>query len=207
MKKIKEFVKKLHAPIPTLCYTAAVCIALLIGLFNFGYDFIGRMTGSIRTIPLAPQDFELVNITVQENGELLSDTDDPQLVLDLPPTRVRRISMQVTYDRAPYERCVYYTKKEGAAFNALVRVWPTDLDDSKTTLYDLPIGAKSIRIDPGSLRSLWMNVESIVLNPPRPVWTYFVPDGGGLFYLAVLPGLAAAIIRWLIECKRHYFHK
>lgn len=207
MKKIKERISKLSAPIPVLCYTAAVCIALLIGLFNFSYDFIGRMTGSIRMVPLNAQDFELVNIIVQENGELLSESDDPQLVMNLPPTRVRRIAMKVTYDRSPYERCVYYTKKEGAPFNALVRVWPTDLEDSKTALYDLPIGAKGIRIDPGSLKALHMNVESIVLNPPRPVWTYFVPNGGGLFYLAVLPGLAASVIRWMIECKRHYFHR
>lgn len=207
MKKIRDFIKKLRAPIPTLCYAAAVCIALLIGIFNFGYDAVGRMNGSIRTMELKPQDFELVNITVQQDGRLLSDTDDPQLVMQTPPTRVRRISMQVTYDRSPYERCVYYTKKDGSPFNALVRVWPHDLNDSKTTLYDLPIGAKSIRIDPGSLASLWMNVESITLNPVRPFWSYFVPNGGGWFYLAVLPGLAAAVIRWLIECKRHYFHK
>ncbi|MDO5603111.1 MAG: hypothetical protein Q4G07_10120 [Oscillospiraceae bacterium] len=207
MKKIKDRFAGMRAPVPIFCYLAALCAGLLIGLFHFSYDAVQTARGEQRTLTLSPGDFALSSMELQADGSYLSTTADPQLVLDTLPTGVRRFSVETVYDRDPYERCLYYTQKPGQPFSEHMRVWPTYSDDGRTAYYELPVGVRSLRLDPGSLTALRMEFGDLVLNPPRSFFSYFTPDGGGWFCLAVLPALAASVLKWLIECKRHYFDK
>lgn len=206
-EKLRKHFGGMRAPVPIFCYLAALCIALCIGLFNVGYDALQTARGAQQTMTLSAEEFELSSLERQPDGGYLSTTNDPQLVLNILPTGVRRFSVAAEYDRDPYERCLYYTLKPGQGFSEHMRVWATYSDDGKTAYYELPAGVRSLRFDPGSLSALKIEFGAIVLNPARTFFSYFSPDGGGWFCLAVLPALAAAVFKWMIECKRHYFDK
>lgn len=207
MKKWKKSLAGMRAPIPILCYIAALLLAVLTGIFNFGYDAYMKANEKQEQILLNADDFETVYMQKLEDNTYISTMHDPQMVLMNPATEVRRFSVEATYDRDTYERCLYYTTEEGAYFDAHKRAWPKFSADGLTSYYELPIGVKAIRLDPGSLTNLHMEFGEIILNPPRSFWSYFIPDGGGAFALVVLPALAASIIKCLIECKKYYFNK
>lgn len=189
---------KKRLPLPAVCYLLALAGLLALGALRLGLDALDRHAGRLVTKELTLADFTLVNAHCEGADTLVSDNEDPQLVYTPDGGRIDTLTLMIDYNMFPYERCVYYTTRPGEAFGQNKRVWATEETDGSLR-FTLPRRTKSIRLDPGSRTALQMRFGDITLNAPREALAYFLPEGGGWFWLLVLPGLAAAVLQWLWE--------
>ena len=185
--------------LPMLCYLLTAVLALGGCGLRLARDARDRRSGALTERALTLADFEQVNAHTEGETVLVSDNEDPQLIYTaVPGQRLDRLRAAVTYDKYPYERCLYYVTAPGEAFGQEKRVWAVEQPDG-SLIFSLPRGVTAIRLDPGSRNALRMDFSALVLNEQRPAKSYFLPDGGTAFALLAGPGLAAAVIQWAAD--------
>lgn len=186
---------------PVLCCALAGLFVLATGTAGLAESTAARRQGTLTEQSLSTADFRLVNAHAGPSDTVVSDTEDPQMLYTLPQgQRAESLTMAVTYDHYPYEKCLYYAA-EGQDFSPDRRVWPVENADGSFTFL-LPRGARVLRLDPGSSTDLHMTFSSLVLNAPRPPLSYYLPEGGW-FGLLVWPALAAAVLQGAaLACRK-----
>lgn len=179
---------------PLLCYSAAVLIWLVLCASLLLGDCAARSGGRLqqRAVPL--NSLELVNLELQENGSLAALTADPQLIwINEADEVVRTVTLTAQFSGYIGEMCLYYVEQPGEAFGTNKRVFPHDNGDGSWT-FTLPRSdVYALRLDPCSDACV-MTGLSVAFNAPVPLWQYFTPSWRQLFWLLVLPGLAAAAL-------------
>lgn len=194
-----QTVQKRRWLLPALCYALALAGTLCADTVRLAVDAMDRANGTLTARELSLADFTLVNAHAEGEGVLVSENEDPQMRYALPEGgRLDSLTVAISYDRYPYERCLYYTTRPGEEFGQNKRVWATENADGSLT-FQLPRGVRAIRLDPGSASGLHMTFSRLTLNAPRTAADYFLPSGGGWFALLVLPAFAAAVLQWLAE--------
>lgn len=197
--KLGETLKTRHGVLPALCYAVTLLVALSAATVTLLKDTADRRSGTLTETKLSLEDFELVNLRLADSNVLISENEDPQMRYTAAEgQRLDTLTISLSYDRYPYERCLYYVTRPGEEFGQEKRVWATENADGSLT-FQLPAGVLAIRLDPGSCTDLTMTFDQLVLNRPRPTADYYLPTGGGWFFLLVLPGLAAAAIQWIMD--------
>jgi hypothetical protein len=175
-------------------YLLAWAAALVCTVVQLTADTIAHSTGTLREQRLELAELQPVNAYVEENV-LVSENEDPQLLYTVPAgTQLKTLRFAAAYDKAPYERCLYYTTEENGAFSGSRRVWPVENADGSLT-FMLPRGVRAVRLDPGSRTDLHVAVQEIVLNEERGALTYFTPAADTLVLLLIVPGLCAAALQ------------
>ena len=196
---MKAFLKKLPAPIPLLCYAAALLYWLCSGVAMLAGDGVAAARGRLRYQAVPLERFELVDLET-DGGILATTSGDPQMLLaDLGGQVVRTLRMRVQFSHTPREICLYYTSRPGEPFSREKRVFAARQDDG-SYLFDLPAGhIEALRLDPCSPAAEQQRIElqdfAVELNVPRPWYHYFGPGWYGAFCYLVWPGLAAAALR------------
>ena len=175
-------------------YLLAWAAAFVCAAVQLASDACARSAGTLQRQQLSLADLQPVNARV-EDGVLISENEDPQLLYTVSPgTRLKTLRFAASYDKTPYERCLYYTTEEDGAFSVGKRVWPVENADGSLT-FTLPRGVRAIRLDPGSRTDLHITVREIVLNEERGALSYFVPAADTLVLLLIVPGLCAAVLQ------------
>lgn len=205
-KRIKELGAKPWA-VPALC--AAVCLVLWLGGSTWGLasDLAAKAGGRLYPFSLGTDQFYTENILVEEDGTLVTITDDPQMIwANMDGRTVRTLRFTAKYSGSAREMCLYYTNGAQEAFSQDKRVFATQSNDGKSYLYTLPQGPISgLRLDPCSVAGNHIQVESIVLNEEVPLWKYFAPGWHRGFQMVLYTALAAAgleTLRRLVETLR-----
>lgn len=177
-------------------YLLGVVLLLLSMAGSFALDGVLYALGVYeqKTVTLADTDqYTLVNMEESAPGVLTSTTGDAQLLLT-PGTLVRRLRLVAAYTGDGGEKDLYY-HLPGMGYTSRLRVWPAVAPDGTSWTYTLPrTAARNLRLDLADTAGVRVQVEALILNE-RPAWfTYFVPGGWQLFWLAVLPGLAGCLL-------------
>ncbi|GEM_PF-4082024 len=189
----------LRSSLPLLLYLVTFVFALLAALFSLVQNTADRAKGVLTETRLSLSDFTPVNALL-EGETMISTNEDPQLLYTVPEgQKLESLTLTVSYDRYPYEKCLYYVNRLDEAFGQNKRVWATENSDGSLT-FRLPKGVRAIRLDPGSCTDLHVLFRDITLNRQRSVASFFTPDGGSLFWLVAGPGLVAAAITALTDC-------
>lgn len=193
--------------LPAVLYALVWLAALCVSLGMLATDTAHRRSGVLETAELALADFTLVNAHTESDTLLVSDNEDPQMIFTpAPGKKLQRLTLRLTYDRYPYERCLYYVTAPEEAFGQDKRVWPVEQNDG-SLVFTLPRGVTSVRLDPGSCTDLHVEFASIVINEAQTVAEYVIPDGGAVFALLVLPGLGAAALQWCADFYKEHRRK
>lgn len=195
MKPKEVFAAARRHPFRAL-YTLGVVLLVLSMLGSFALDGVLYALGVYeqKTVTLADTDrYILVNMEESAPGVLTSTTGDAQLLLT-PGTLVRRLRLVAAYTGDGGEKDLYY-HLPGMGYTPRLRVWPTIAPDGESWTYTLPrVAGQNLRLDLADTAGVSVQVTALILNE-RPAWfTYFVPGGWQLFWLAVLPGLAGCLV-------------
>lgn len=202
MKQLKQWIKTLKAPIPTLCYAVAILAYLLSCLLGLAADGVGKLSGSFVPFALQASDFEMVGLAQESETSWGTLDGDPQMIwYNTEGKTVRTLRFCPQYDIAPREICLYYATKEGQGFGVNKRVFPTQQDDG-SYLFTLPRGnITALRLDPSSPvdgKMVTMTLtDGFACNETTAFWQNIWPGWNGLYQLVVYPGLAAAIVSTL----------
>lgn len=196
MKKIKNL---------SAIQLIALCMATISVLWickNTVY-FVMEKTGA-KTEVLSADDFELVGIIKDENGNYVSTDSDPQLILKK-DMKIARVSIVGEFSVNPGEMVVYYTQKEGQGFAPHKRYWIYKESDSNTYTASMPLKKlKSLRIDPTTFAGNTMQIKEIVLNKPKAFIEYFKPTFSDIFNLIVFSCVISSIICLLKDLFKSY---
>lgn len=180
------------------CYLLALALWLVAGFWGWGVDAVASATGRLFPFSLTAQQFELVDLSQQEDGRLLTTSLDPQMIWQVPAQQtVRSLRMWVEFDQTPREMCLYYTTKEGESFSLEKRVFAKQLEDG-SYLYTLTqTQIVSLRLDPCSPLEgypVTMTIEKMELNEPVGFASWLIPTPYQWFELVVYPALAASFL-------------
>ncbi len=153
---------------------------------------------------LSADDFELVGIIKNENGEYISTDGDPQLILTK-EMKVARISIVGQFSVTPGEMLVYYTQKDGQGFAPHKRYWFYKEDQSNVYTASMPLKKlKSIRIDPTTFAGNTMTIEQIIINKPKNIIEYFKPTVRDIFNLIIYSCIISSIVYLLKDLFNGY---
>lgn len=208
---MKRLLRRIKAPIPVLCYSVCLAAWLAASLWGLCADGLAAAGGRLYPFELQTADFELVNLHQSEAGQLVTETDDPQMIWQNPDGRtVRTVRMAAAFDASPREMCLYYTSRAEEPFGVNKRVFAAQQNDG-SYLFTLPQGpVAALRLDPCSPdenKQVSMELAGLYANEPAPWWSYFAPGWAGAFYMLVYPGLAAAALRLVWEAVLWYKKK
>ena len=185
MKPKEVFAAARRHPFRAL-YALGVVLLVLSMLGSFALDGVLYALGVYeqKTATLADTDRYIL---------VTSTTGDAQLLLT-PGTLVRRLRLVAAYTGDGGEKDLYY-HLPGMGYTPRLRVWPTIAPDGESWTYTLPrVAGQNLRLDLADTAGVSVQVTALILNE-RPAWfTYFVPGGWQLFWLAVLPGLAGCLV-------------
>lgn len=194
--KAKELISAARRRPFRALYLLGVVLLFLSMAGSFALDGVLYALGVYeqKTVTLADTDqYTLVNMEETEPGVLVSTTGDAQLLLT-PGTLVRRLRLVAVYSGDGGEKDLYY-HLPGMGYTPRLRVWPAVDPDGTSWTYTLPrVAGQNLRLDLADTAGVQVQVTALVLNE-RPAWyTYFIPGGWQLFWLAALPGLAGCAL-------------
>ena len=185
---------------PLVCYGLAVLFYVAACGLNLLLNEMHQKEGLLPTKELDFESFYAEGVILRENPEggfdLVSTDPDPKLIYSPgEPFYLSRFTFRAeTANKPGGEMVLYYTTKPGQAFSENRRVaasrgpdgsWFFDLSGREVT---------ALRFDPDNTGGvLWRN-WSIVLNEPKPLADYFLPDAREAFLLLFLPGFTAAAV-------------
>lgn len=190
--------KKIRAKPLVLCYSIFVLASALLCLIAFGADGVGRLTGSISAAVVPLEECELSGLEAEEDGSWRITDADPQIILPENSGPVRQVLLEMDCDADPGEMNLYYTARPGEDFSVRRQVWAAR-EGENGYRFTLPFGPSArVRLDPGNAVSARLVIHSITINPPRSFFSYFAPSWTWLLAAAVLPGLFASALDWLL---------
>lgn len=181
-------------------YGAVLLCSLVVHLWQFAADSIGRANGTLQTHTFTMfsqferQDVEPV-LEMSSDRVAFTTSEDPQLLLNDLETlgTVRTVSFSIEYSKNPGEVTLYYTGKD-QPFDKDKKVWGKQQNDGsyQFTLPRTEIGR--LRVDPTNQKGVSMTLKSFTLNEPRSFFSYFTPSYESAFQYFVYTGLFAAAL-------------
>lgn len=191
MKTTKKMYSKLGlAGLLYLLFLALYLFSCTLSLFD------GLLFEKSRTQQLTLQDFELVNIQQNLNGELVALTEDPQLVLKTPITHLNNLKYTFKTESAVGEACAFYAKDIEQGYSTRRCVWASRKDNVHSYQFNNKSNTH-LRIDATNIAGSRFFISDITINYPLNFYEYFVPSYTEIFYFLLLPIMAAAIISYL----------
>lgn len=211
MKKLRHFVQPLRDSrrLIALCYAAFLLASLLGAVYGCAEDAVRRAGGSVRqqALPGAADGAFALRDLVQEGDVYTSVSIDPRMEIDLssvalPDGRayVRRVTLRADYlNMEPGEVTVFYKPRPGMEeYDAVYRVWAHEEKEPGVYTFTLPMRPiYGLRLDPGIYTGMQFRLEEIVLNEPRSLARRLTPTRPWLLAMAVVPLLAASVLRYL----------
>lgn len=212
MKHLKDFwdgVWKNDKRLVALCYAVFLAGSVLVSVYGFVEDAYQRARGNVvqTEIPGAQENVFALTDLIQE-GELYTSTSvDPRMELNLSavspagvPAYVRRVAIKVSFlNKDPGELSVFYKPRaDMEEYDASYRVWAHKEADEGVYTFTLPRSALyGLRLDPGIYAGMQFRLERVVINAPRSFSEWFMPTRPWLLCLAVVPLLAASVLKYL----------
>lgn len=203
---MKKIFCKIKAPLVTACYAAAVIITLLYCLGLATYSGIMRKSGNIKEQALTLDDLTLYNMEKISADTAVATSVDPQMIFSSLEGTIQSVRIELVFSMQPGEMAMYYVTGQNEEFGQNKRVWAKETDDG-VYVYNLPLNTKSLRLDPGNVNNNVVTVKSITVNPQKSFFSYFALSAGQLLALLVMPAFTAAVISYLIQCKRIFTEK
>ncbi len=176
--------------------SSMVVIIFLFLIINFGVFIIEhywKMTGTLETITLTPDEFELYAME-KKNGSYVSVTEDSQLILNKEMT-VKNVVLDIEYQIEPGEVTMYYAVSGVGAFSDSNRIW-FDLEESGVYKAEFFLGEKvhSLRLDPTIYGGNVMEINSITINVPKVFSDYFAITPDKIYFFVVLTLFSTSFI-------------
>ncbi len=198
MKKNHLFFQKWRSHLLVLCYSVYVVCVLAAALVGFVQDSFLKVQGQLSEKEVSVFSFQMQNLIAETENSWRSTTADPQL-LYVVDGYLSNVSIKMQFDANPGELDLYYTQNADETFDKYRRVWAVQQPDG-SYLYTLPRTKISVlRIDPGSAENLGITIEEIRFNTQTGPERYLDISLNGLFRLAVIPALSAAILKYLLH--------
>lgn len=177
------------------CYSVGALLLALWLAGNAGLDALCFAAGRLRTEKITLADtgrYLLVNMEQVDDTTLLARNGDAQLHL-ITGQRVRSLRV-VGQLPTGAEKDLYY-HLPGMGYSPLFRVWPESGPDGTEERYLLPqLTGSNLRLDLADTGGTEVTVQEIVINEPRLLAARLVPSLWQLFWLLILPGLAASAV-------------
>lgn len=219
MKRLKAFFRRIRhssACLIAFCYGVFLLASVLAALYGGAEDRVRRMRGEVveTEIPGSSDVFSLTDLDRQigpgQDGQSALYTSlsiDPRMEFDLDalsptgtPAYVRRITLHVTYlNMEPGELCVFYKPKpDMEEYDAIYRVWAHKEPQAGVYTFTLPMGpVYGLRLDPSIYSGTQFRLTGVTLNEPRGLLSRLTPMRPWLLAFAVVPLLAASVLRYL----------
>lgn len=186
--------------VPLVCYGAAILLCLLYGCIMLAIDTYYVTSGQLEQRRLTEESFFLDGIQLPENPDgsfdLLSENPDPQMLYSAGEAiPVRNLVFRAEQQSRPGgEMTLFYTTDEDEPFTENHRLWARQQPDG-SWYFDLGCRkVQSLRFDPDTTGGVRWRGWEIVLNEPKPLWAYFLPDARPLFLLIFAPALVSALL-------------
>ena len=180
------------------CYGGVLAVVLLMNLFHFAADSIGRMTGGITTQQYDFSTMQTQEIDVTSPTQGKATGGDPQLLLENFAGKIIELRFEIAYSKHPGEVNLYY-KKAGEEYADTKKIWGKAKSDG-TYVFVLPrTKIDAVRIDPTNIPGIEMTLKSFTVNAPRSFFSYFAFTYEGIFDYIVYTGLAAAFAGYFIS--------
>lgn len=194
MQKLKNLQKKRPALFfVAACYICGAIILFFVQLYGFVANRILYATGALAPAQLTLDDFDLDGIE-RSGNELWTFSTDPQMLLKDSGRLVENMVIDFSFQR-PARTCTVFWQKPGQGYS--MRRMAYSQNSENQVFYLPPTGVQGLRLDPDTIASNLIVVNSIAINQPRPLWVFFVPGTRRLVLLAVLPGLCASALATL----------
>jgi hypothetical protein len=172
-------------------YILFFLLFLLRGLFFCIYDNLQEST----SIPLSTARLEemIWDEETDMTPAFAAEGQDPRMVFDDVNQSLRRVVLLGSFNKAPGELDLYYTKNSGENFSARRRVLAVPIEGGYA--YTLPPGKYAyLRLDAGTSETNRLFASELLINPPLPIYRYFIPTLREALALAILPALASCLI-------------
>ncbi len=188
-------------------YMLIACYAFVTIFFAFCilllsiYHLILFGIGSLEEQELTITDFEAIGIELISENELITVSDDAQLLYEN-KGNVKNLTFKVETSNDPGEWVLFYQSNENAGYSVQKMVYAKQIND--TYIFEIPAGTTKIRFDLGVIPSNTMLFESIEINTFS--FTNITNIGTDtLFYMLVLPIVLYTILLSINEFKYFYF--
>lgn len=189
----------------TLIFAFLLLFAVIGSIFELTADSLMLATGQLKTENYTAADFSLKDLQPLENGNYITTSVDPQLIIYDYNNPCTMIKLKFTADRYPGEVNLYYTRGD-EEFSNSQKVWGKARNDG-TYEFIMPRGKLSkIRLDPANFSSLEINFESIILNPSRGFLSYFKYSGEEIFMFFAAGLLLSCLAKCIYEAFYEKLH-
>lgn len=218
MKRLKTFFRSVRhssAHLIALCYAVFLLASILAVLYGGAEDTVRRMRGEVMEteVPGSSGAFGLTDLDRQigEDGQSAVYTSlsiDPRMEFALDvlsptgiPAYVRRVTLHIDYlNMEPGELCIFYKPKPNMEeYDAIYRVWAHKETQAGVYTFTLPMRpVYGLRLDPSIYSGTQFRLISVTLNEPRGLLDRLTPTRPWLLAFAVVPLLAASVIRYIL---------
>ena len=178
-KKISDRWHKHPARLLAGFYAAAAALILL----GTALLWLGGVVGIWPQRALTLQDFDrCTDLEMTGRDSFITASYDPQMVYT---GHVRSLRIRCRYTGEPGELVAYYAADTNESFRGDKPVYAQKRGD--WYVFTFPLWTQQIRLDPAAYPSVEVQIDEMEINPPA------LPNTGTLFYLLVLPPLAALL--------------
>lgn len=169
------------------------------GAKGFMAENAARKDGSLSTIKLQADDFELIAFKPVDDGWRTTDTD-PQMIYTVNGS-FASIYMEMDSLLYPGDVILYYTNPGDAVWSARKRIFLVPDADNPSCYYgSLPLQTvDSIRIDPTAVGGNLLTFGDIIINPPQTLADYMEISAHTLLMYMIYTALLAAVLRFIQE--------
>lgn len=197
--------------IPLICYGAAIVVYLAVCGIHLLVDTLRLQSGELERRELTTDSLFLDGVKLLENDEggfdLISENPDPQIIYSPgAPFHASTFTFRASESsRGGGEMTLFYTTGPDEPYTERQRLWAQQHADG-SWVFDLGgRQVQALRFDPDTVGGVAWRDWEMVLNEPKPVWRYFLPDARPVFLLLFLPGLAAALVVEARHIVRNYY--
>ena len=187
-----------------LAYAAAVMVWLVYVLAGSAVMLNHKADGTMTTQTLTADELEFESFVnydddewhtppVDEPGWYLSTDNDPHIIWR-GQAWLETVELDAVHYLPPGSVALYYLRPGQTDYSETQKVFAHITGENQYT-FDLGgIAVTGLRIDPDSVGGVPTRLDGIVLNPNRPWYLRFVPDGGQWLLLLFVPAAAAAFV-------------
>lgn len=196
---IKKIEKISFAALLFAVFTVTALIFGAKGCLGYYKENSARRNGSLSTLALQRQDFQLCSL-VEKDGGLRATDGDPQMHFELNGV-FTGIAIKADYAVYPGDIILYYTEVRGADYSSAKMIYVSqDKEDPQLYTGRLPATqVASIRLDPTTIAGNLIDIDSVVINPPLSLADYLSVTPYHLLMWVVYSLLLAAILRFVQE--------
>lgn len=174
-------------------YLLALAVTLFFHLFMGLTHLIAYQTNFYESRSLALTELEPVGIELVDDGTIITQTDDSQLIYT---GNIRSIKIKCEFLQDPGEFVSFYNKKANGAFGSNQMMYAKMQDGYY--VFDYPLGTRQARIDFGVVPSVTVHISEILLNDKDPAQMLGYTNGE-LFYLFTVPLVVFLLLDTLLR--------